>query len=407
MDTIFLGSFFPSELNDEIVANSRGALATANSTFQFALLSGLSSYFSSIYSLTLPNIGAFPIRYKKIRFPSKEININVKVGGRSLGFFNLVGAKHLSRFFAAKRALHSRLIKCGGNAVVFIYDLHPPFLVAVSQLKIAFPNIIVCAIVPDLPGFTNGGTSILHSGFLTMEKGLLDRSYAAVDGYVVLSKHMIEKLPVDDRPWTVVEGIFDSEKSEDATVVSQHDDSKSIFYSGSLSRRNGIMRLVEAFQKIPGREYRLVLCGAGDTENEIIEAARADSRIAFRGQIPRSEVLALQKTSTLLVNPRTPEGEFTRYSFPSKTMEYLASDVPLLMHRLEGIPDEYFEHAFVLDSLDVDALRDEIMRICESDPVDLHRRADKAQKFIFQHKNPLVQCKKIAELVTRLIELKR
>mgnify|MGYP003303651866 CR=1 FL=1 len=44
----------------------------------------------------------------------------------------------------------------------------------------------------------------------------------------------------------------------------------------------------------------------------------------FTGKIDRSQVLALQRSATVLVNPRRNNEEYTKYSFPSKTMEYLA-----------------------------------------------------------------------------------
>ena len=63
-------------------------------------------------------------------------------------------------------------------------------------------------------------------------------------------------------------------------------------------------------------------------------------RIEFLGMLPRTDVLELQSKATILVNPRQPVGDFTKYSFPSKTIEYMASGTPLLMYKLPGIPEE-------------------------------------------------------------------
>ena len=41
------------------------------------------------------------------------------------------------------------------------------------------------------------------------------------------------------------------------------------------------------------------------------------------------------------MNPRSADAEYTKYSFPSKTIEYLATGVPVVMNRLPGIPEEY------------------------------------------------------------------
>ena len=402
MEAIFLGSFFPVEFHDDIVKNSRGPIANANNALQFALLSGLSEYYSDIHVITLPNVGAFPRRYKQAFFPGSDLCGPANTTGVSLKFFNLPGVKHFSRYAAAKRALHRRLSSSQEHVLIFIYDLHPPFLAAVKELKRSFKMLSVCAIVPDLPGFTNENNSLLHRGFRYLEKHHLEKSYECIDGFVLLSKHMIEKLPVLAKPWVVVEGIFNADDCSTSPERMATVD-KTIFYSGSLDRRNGVLRLVQAFQKISQTDYRLVLCGAGDTESAIKEAAASDPRIDFKGQIPRTDVLALQKTATLLVNPRTPEGEFTRYSFPSKTMEYLASSVPLLMYRLEGVPEGYFEHCYVLDDIGVDHLAQEIVTICESDQQELQMRTAAAKRFVLEQKNPLSQCGKIYRLANQLI----
>ena len=402
MEVIFLGSFFPVELHDDIVKNSRGPIANANNALQFALLSGLSEYYSDMHVITLPNVGAFPRRYKQAFFPGSYLCGPANIAGVSLRFFNLLGVKHFSRYAAAKRALRRRLSSSQGHVLIFIYDLHPPFLAAVMDLKRSFQMLSVCAIVPDLPGFTNESNSLLHKGFRYLEKHYLEKSYECIDGFVLLSKHMVEKLPVFVKPWVVVEGIFNA-NDDSASPARMAAVDKTIFYSGSLDRRNGVMRLVQAFEKISHADYRLVLCGAGDTDSEIRKAAASDSRIDFKGQIPRTDVLALQKTATLLVNPRTPEGEFTRYSFPSKTMEYLASSVPLLMYRLEGVPEAYFKHCYVLDNIDIDYLAKEIVTICESDLQELRMRSAAAKRFVLEQKNPLFQCGKIYRLANQLI----
>lgn len=44
--------------------------------------------------------------------------------------------------------------------------------------------------------------------------------------------------------------------------------------------------------------------------------------------VPNSGVLKAQSESEILVNPRNDNNEFTKYSFPSKVIEYLGSGTP-------------------------------------------------------------------------------
>ena len=63
---------------------------------------------------------------------------------------------------------------------------------------------------------------------------------------------------------------------------------------------------------------------------KIIACSKKDNRIVFKGMVPNKIVVEDQLKATLLVNPRPSIGEFTRYSFPSKNMEYMVSGTPMV-----------------------------------------------------------------------------
>ena len=122
----------------------------------------------------------------------------------------------------------------------------------------------------------------------------------------------------------------------------------------------------------------------------------------YLGQLRRDEVLKLQKGATLLVNPRTPEGEYTKYSFPSKTMEYMASGVPVLMYRLPGIPEEYFKHCYVVEELGENALTKALERVLSKSTEELTEVGLSARSFILKHKNPIAQMGKVVDFIKTL-----
>ena len=224
-----------------------------------------------------------------------------------------------------------------------------------------------------------------------------------MDGYVLLSKYMVEMLPVGNKPWTIVEGIFnDNEKIFSKDLTGKINNIKTIFYSGTLAKRYGIQNLVEAFSLIKNPNIRLIICGAGDSEKVIQQYSQKDNRIIYKGQILREEVMKYQKQSTLLINPRTPEGEFTKYSFPSKTMEYLASGTPTLLYKLPGIPEEYYHYCFTIEHLGVEFLKKKIEEILMMDMDQLRDFGSNARKFILEKKNPIEQAKKIVQLIMRI-----
>lgn len=403
MSIALLFGLFPSDQKKEIITNSKGGIQFAADTLQQAIVSGFLDLgvTDGMYLINLSLLGAYPKYYRK--FSSSNSNLDISDGLHSLhginsGFCHLVGYQLISRYLNAKKELIKWAEKASGNKTVLVYGIHTPFLKAAVVSKKLYPDLKICQIVPDLPEYMASSGYGIYSFLRSINYKLQARLYPYVDSYVLLCKYMIERLPVGNKPWTIVEGIYNS-LSDDVFIGRRESKEKWVLYSGTLARRYGIMNLVKAFLKIKNKDYRLVICGKGDTENEIKFLAASDTRILYKGQLDRLEVLKLQRQSNLLVNPRTPEGAFTKYSFPSKTMEYLASGVPTLLYKLPGIPEEYYNYCFTVDGLSVENLASKIGSVLSMKKETLADFGMKAREFILTQKNPQKQCKKILDVI--------
>ena len=142
-----------------------------------------------------------------------------------------------------------------------------------------------------------------------------------------------------------------------------------------------------------------MICGAGSLQDKITLATKEDKRITFLGLVPREDAVKLQRSATLLVNPRKPNNEITKYSFPSKTMEYLASGTPMLGYKLEGIPEEYYEHYYTIDELDINSLTERIEFVLSLPEGVLNIKAEKARDFILQNKTAKMQVRRLLEFI--------
>ena len=60
----------------------------------------------------------------------------------------------------------------------------------------------------------------------------------------------------------------------------------------------------------------------------------------------REELLKMERRATVMINPTPARLNFTKYFFPSKTMEYLASGTPTVMYRLGCMPKEYDDYVY-------------------------------------------------------------
>jgi len=278
-----------------------------------------------------------------------------------------------------------------------VYSATASFLRAVNRIKERYPDIVVCDIIADLPAMTNLSSkkSALLKAFIEHSAEQSQDALGCVDCFVLLTKQMAEYLKID-KPFCVMEGIS-SPESKGADYQLQ--DKKIILYTGTLHKKFGIMNLIDAFQQIKDPNYELRICGVGDSEDAIKAAAQKDERIHFWGKLPREQVLEWQSKATVLVNPRQNNEEFTKYSFPSKTMEYLSSGVPLVAYKLDGIPDEYDSYIFYVKENSLSCLADTIRQVCEM-PESKRAAAGKAgREFVLNQKNSAEQVKKITNLL--------
>ncbi len=394
---------FSSNNIDEILENSEGVIQNAADALQKCFVEGLSEHFENLEIINLPYVGSYPQLYHKPRLKSSAFDYVNKSGrivkGYDVEFCNIVGIKNYFRYRNSRRALARWCREKEGEKVVIVYAIHLPFLQACVDVKRIYKDLKIVLIVPDLPEFMGQREKVWYKQiFHDLNRKKLKSLYDDVDGYVLLSKFMTDRLPVGTKPWCVVEGIYDNNQIVEETT----DESlpqRFILYTGTLARRYGIMNLVEAFNDILEPDYGLVICGAGDSLDEIKRYASNNKNIIYYGQCPREKILALQHQATLLVNPRTPEGEFTKYSFPSKTMEYLASGTPALIYRLPGIPDEYYNYCYNIDELGINALKNKIESIMQKTDNELNSCGSKAQQFILNKKNPIEQTKNVLELI--------
>jgi glycosyltransferase involved in cell wall biosynthesis len=283
---------------------------------------------------------------------------------------------------------------------LLVYTASLQFMKAVHDIKKHYPNLTVCVIVADLPDMA--GLSSKHGFFSKLIKKITASSYKMidpVDGFVLLTKHMADYMKIK-QPYCVMEGIS-TQKGEYQKIMAESDDIKRILYSGTLHKCFGVLNLVNAFKLIQDENYRLILCGIGDAESEIQAATVEDKRICYLGQISRSEVLRLQTQSTVVVNPRQNIEKFTKYSFPSKNLEYLSSGVPLVAYKLDGIPDEYDKYIFYVENNSIEALRNKLIEVCSKSEIDRNIYS-KAVRLFVEEKNEINQTKKIVELLKKI-----
>lgn len=393
MNILFLGPFCPKDRINDILKVSSHFSYSAN-VLEQALIEGFDNYGNVVVVSSLKMVT------KRLRVPGftyKHIDTSLNKDVL-LSFINI---PLFDRLFNGRRKFKEVEKQGFVPDIIFIYSIRTDDICAARLLKRKYPKSVVVNMITDLAQFMRDNPSLSYRVLKNIESTMADilrRKY--VDVYVLLSPFMKEHLPIGNKPFTVIEGIYQPENIETKTF--EKDGDKIILYSGNLDSRYGILDLVNAFMAIKDPLYRLWLCGNGNTVNIITSLAASDNRIKYYGVLPRKDVLALQRQATLLVNPRHSTEEYTKFSFPSKTMEYMASGTPTLMSALQSIPNDYKEHLFFFDDESVDGMSKKIQEVIEKPREELNRFGDAAREFILSQKTSVKQCKRIIDFANNL-----
>lgn len=399
MKYAFLTTLIPKQFEEEIRLYSRRNMQDAANALQWNIYEGLClNLGEEIKIMNVLPIGSFPQYYKRCCVKESTFETPFCKRNKNIGFCNIKLLRKFIQPMNVYRELKKWCMENDEQKTLFVYTVSAAFMSAITKIKQKCPDIKVCAVIADLPDMSS--LKIRKSIFQKMfERYLANNSYTkleCVDVFVLLTKHMADYIGIS-KPFAVMEGIAASGM---AVEPNYENEKKVIMYTGTLHKRFGILNLLSAFNAIKNPDYRLIVCGLGDSEDEVEKFAENDARIEFKGQLTREEVLKLQNQATVLVNPRQNNEEFTKYSFPSKTMEYLASGVPVVAYKLDGIPDEYDEYIKYVQDDSVQSLAIALQEICELSADERRKIGKKARDFVLNKKNAVVQTKKMIELVT-------
>lgn len=401
MACIFVGGIAPLEMYSKEREASKSALQNAAENFQNGFISGLvENNEEDIEVITAPFFSSWPSFHRSpyIRNAKSVDERGIKITG--VGYVNFPIIKNIHKYINIRKALSLRLMDVGGGCEVIVYSLNLAYLAAVASMKKIGVPVKTGVIVTDLPQHP-GDCGLMYRLYLKhIEKRLLSRFLNDIDFFVLLTEQMSTELKVDKRRCVIMEGLYDESRLMGGIADPKvRYGEKVVLYTGTLDHRYGIPRLVDAFKSISDRAVELWICGAGNSEDLVRQAAKDFPRIKFLGKKDRDEIALLQRHADLLINPRNNEGEYNRFSFPSKLMEYLASGTPTLIYKLDGIPKEYYEFLYTVEELKGETLAGAILRVLDIPETESKERALSGSDFIKNRKNARKQVGRVLDFM--------
>ena len=385
---VFLGPLYPPDEEQLILEKSRIKVSNAPGVFQWNLIRGMEEAVGrNLEIVNVLPVGTWPNAYTQAVLPDRVWH-NGSAACREVGCLNLPFLKQAIR--AAKTSkLLPKMLRSGDH--IILYSAYMPFLRALKKLP---KDIQITAIITDLPEFYDlEQTSTLRKTLRSLQNRLIYRYLQRVDRFVLLTEQMRKPLRVGDRPWMLMEGNCSAE-----SAAGEAPQERAILYSGTLHYQFGIQNLLEAFRQLQDPSARLWICGSGEAETEILALCESDPRVTFYGFLSQRDVAALRSRAAVLVNPRTNEGDYTRYSFPSKTMEYMASGKPVVMYRLDGIPQEYDPFLYYVPDETPASLSRMLAHVLDH-PKEAQEKGRRAQAFVLENKNRSAQGRRLVDFL--------
>ena len=401
MDVIFVGRFIPERLLKTVVEDSHQKMGFSNHNFEMSIINGLCLQQDvNVKCVSVPGVYSFPYNNKRLFTKSERYYYN---NGKvyAVGFCNLPILKEMISTISLSVLLLKEIFLSKSEKVDVIVNTPNYWLLsAVRFSKLLTKKIITqTVIIPDIPVMVSSMDkhnyikrillNILHS--CSMKKT------STSNGLVLLTEEMMDFINKPVRH-IVMEGIVDV-VTMDKMEQSHDEQKKIILYTGTLREIFGVMNLVKAFKYVKDPDAELWLCGSGDSSSKIEAAARVDSRIKYWGLVDSKQALKMQRKATILVNPRTKEGEYTKYSFPSKTMEYLLSGKSVIINRLPGIPEEYYNYVYTPQDESVRSLAECINAVLKMNPSERERKSLSGRQFVLLYKNSKIQTMRILDMI--------
>lgn len=402
MNLLFIGQFYPRKIAETIAEDTFGKVGFSNHNFELSLIKGFSGINGvNIRVISSPQVYSYPHNNKHF-FIKKESYNDSGVPVRSTSFVNISGITLLSKPLCLALAILKELRKFNGDEVNVIVNPHSLNLLQGIALakRLTKKKLQTTLIVPDVPACmmemdNKNGLKSKLVGLLTRYNASLARKF---DKYVFLTAAMNDYYKTSQENFMVMEGLIDPDRALKPSITETFE-KNIILYTGTLRRIFGVMDLVEAFEKGKFKNAELWICGSGECAGEIENKAKSNPSIKFYGLVSSEKALELQSKATILTNPRSASGNYTKYSFPSKTIEYLLAGKIVVMNRLPGIPKEYDDYLVYPINEGTSAWIHALNEVLSLSVEERRCRGAANRKFILSRKIAEYQCQRIIDFI--------
>ena len=392
----FVGCVVPDEPQYQSVA----AFSRSGNMFQTNLLTSIGSAGIPVSTVISPiPIQSWPSG-RQLLVGSSRYRLEGGIAVTSLSFINVPLLKQLTiglAVFVRLLIWGWRNRKCKAR-VVSTYNLSvPPGLFTLIAARLIGAKTVAHLNDINIPGETAPDSPFFRLDYL-LQRWLMPR----FDGLVVVSDAIIRDFGLR-APHILVEGGVNEGTFLAPPLQRTNPGDFVIVCAGHLDEWNGFRVLLEAFSILRGDHYRLRIAGVGPLENEVRSSVARDPRIEYCGYLAFADVLRLYQSADVLVNLRLTRKMNTRYFFPGKALEYLASGRPVISTCTGHMEEEFGQFTFLLREETPEALARVIEEVARMDRDARERRGAAARNYMMANKTWVAQGRRVAGLIESLV----
>lgn len=386
MKVVFVSSLMSKRKNDSIFENANEKPLQSIQKFNRMLCKGL-----VCNNVNVQAISSIPMSRKIIKkmfwFEKSEFEDGIEY--TYIPFLNIRFVRQFLTFIFSIFIISKKII-CSDSDTFVIVDVLNTTIATVSNILCKIFGVKCIGLVTDLPRDINSKSVSSKINQFFQQR---------YDGYIVLTEKMNEIVNTKRNPSIVVEGFSDINMKKFDNEVKYKNTNKICIYAGGLYEKYGVLSLIKAFEDLNLKNCELHLYGYGELEKYLSNIKT--KKIKFFGMIPNDVLIKKEIEATLLINPRFTENEYTKYSFPSKNIEYMSTGTPVLTTNLPGMPTDYKDYVFLFEDESVNGFTKKLNEILQMSSEKLHKKGLIAKKFVLKEKNNIVQGKKIKDWISK------
>ncbi|MBK0348160.1 glycosyltransferase [Aerococcaceae bacterium zg-ZJ1578] len=403
MKIIFLGPIYNPEEEFKLIDENPGGIGIASNILQLNLISSLSNEKSTDVKVfaNLP-VGNFPNNSNKVFYNSNTYQFKGTTFLETKTI-NLPFIKHKYRYLQLKKMIEEEILNQQELPIIVFYDLFKVYLDLSIWVKKLYPQIKTVFIVPDLIGNLRNSDdySRLKNIYLKFHTRNYFNTLSKQSGLILISEYMNEIINSERTvPFLELNGVVNSLEEKPQYFFNKE---KRVFmYAGNLSNQYNVKLMVESFVAMKNYNIELIICGVGQLSEWISQVSQQNSNIRFYGYVDKQKVKELEKNVDVIINPRSNNGSYTKYSFPSKNLESLLSGKPVVCFKLPPYKNKFDEVFDYIDDLSIEGFHKKINKYINLTAAELEAIGRNNYKFVVENFGLRNTQKKLLDFLSNL-----